>query len=144
MMKEKKNGELTAAAIANALGVILFNTVPLWRQYTRGVVLQDFVQILWAANLSFLVQLIGNLAMIFYRPPRFAGIVQILGTGASLVSLIVFFVVFPLDFSAVGVAWLNSALKVVMIAGMGGAALGLIVHSVQLGSGWRDVAYTSR
>ncbi len=143
-MKEKNSGELTAAAIANAIGVILFNTVPLWRQYTRGVVLQDFVQILWAANLSFLVQLIGNLAMIFYRPPRFAAIVQVLGTATSLMSLIVFFVVFPLDFSAVGVAWINSLLKVVMIAGMGGASLGLIVQSVQLGSGWRNPVYTSR
>ena len=59
-MKEKKTGELTAATVANVIGLILFNTVPLWRQYTRGVVLQDFVQVLWAANLSFLVQLRGT------------------------------------------------------------------------------------
>jgi hypothetical protein len=45
---------LTASSIANVIGIILFNTVPLWRQYTQGVVLEDFVRILWAANLSFL------------------------------------------------------------------------------------------
>jgi hypothetical protein len=141
-MKEKKTTELTASAIANLIGLILFNTVPLWRQYTRGVVLEDFVRILWAANVSFLVQIAGNLAMAFYRPPKFAGLVQVLVTAAGLLSIIVFFVVFPLDFSAVGVAWVNSALRIVLIAGMGGAALGLIVQSIQLGAGWRNLSYT--
>jgi hypothetical protein len=143
-MKEKKTAELTAATVANVIGLILFNTVPLWRQYTRGVVLQDFVQILWAANLSFLVQLSGNLSMIFFRPPRFAAVVQILGTAAGLLSLIVFFTVFPLDFSAVGVAWVNSVMKIALIAGMGGAALGLIVQAIQLATGWRSLAYSPR
>ena len=76
-MKEKKTGELTISRIANLVGIVLFNTVPLWRQYTQGVVLEDFARILWAANISFLVQLAGNLSLMFYRPPRFAAIVQI-------------------------------------------------------------------
>jgi small-conductance mechanosensitive channel len=143
-MKEKKTGELTAASIANVVGVILFNTVPLWRPYTRGVVLQDFVRVLWAANLSFLVQLAGNLSMILYRPPRFAAMAQIVGTAAGLLSVIVFYVVFPLDFGAIGAGWLNPALRIVLIAGMGGAALGVIVQTIQLASGWRGLAYTSK
>ena len=143
-MKEKKTGELTASTVANVIGLILFNTVPLWRQYTRGVVLQDFVQILWAANVSFLVQLSGNLSMMFFRPPRFAAVVQILGTAAGLLSIIVFFTVFPLDFSAVGVGWMNAVMKIAMIAGMGGAALGLIVQVIQAATGWRSLAYTTR
>jgi len=143
-VKEKKTGELTAATIANLVGVVLFNTVPLWRQYTRGVVLQDFVQILWAANVSFLVQLAGNISMLFYRPPRFAAMVQVLATAASLMSMIVFYVVFPLDFDAIGAAWVNSALRIVLIAGMGGAALALIVQTIQLAVGWRGLVYTSR
>jgi len=143
-MKEKKAGELTAATIANFVGVVLFNTVPLWRQYTRGVVLQDFVQILWAANVSFLVQLIGNISMLFYRPPRFAGLAQVIATATALMSMIVFFVVFPLDFGAIGAAWVNSALKIVLIAGMGGAALGVLVQSIQLAAGWRGLASTAK
>jgi hypothetical protein len=111
---------------------VLFNTVPLWRHLTQGVVLEDFIRILWAANLSFLVQIAGNLSLIFYRPPRFAAIVQILATSAGLLSLIVFYLVFPLDFSQVGITWLNLALKVVLIAGMAGAVIGLIVQTVQL------------
>ena len=57
--------------------------------------------------------------MIFFRPPRFAAVVQILGTAAGLLSIVVFFTVFPLDFSAVGVAWVNTVMKIALIAGHG-------------------------
>ena len=143
-MKERKTSELTASSIANAIGIVLFNTVPLWRQYTQGVVLEDFVRILWAANLSFLVQIAGNLSLMFYRPPRFAALVQILATSAGLLSLIVFYVVFPLDFSQVGVAWLNSALRIVLIVGMVGVVIGLIVQTVKLAVSWRRFEYDTK
>ena len=143
-MKEKKTGELTVSSIANLVGIVLFNTVPLWRQYTQGVVLEDFVRILWAANISFLVQLAGNLSLMFYRPPRFAALVQIFTTSAALLSLIVFFTVFPLDFSQVGLAWVNTAMKVVLIAAMGGTGIALIVQAVQLSVGWRRLEYEKR
>jgi len=82
-VKEKKTGQLTVSSISNLIGIVLFNTVPLWRQYTQGVVLEDFVKILWAANISFLLQLAGNISLMFYRPPRFAALVQIVTTSAS-------------------------------------------------------------
>jgi hypothetical protein len=143
-MKERTTADLTASSIANAIGIVLFNTVPLWRQYTQGVVLQDFVQILWAANISFLVQIAGNLSMMFYRPPRFAAFTRILATSASLLSLIVFYVVFPLDFSQVGAAWVNSALRVVLIAGMIGSSIALIVQTVQLAATWQQFQYETK
>jgi hypothetical protein len=77
----------------------------------------------------------------FHRPPRFAALVQILTTSAGLLSLVVFFSVFPLDFSQIGIAWVNSALKVVLIAGMAGAALALVVQAVQLAAGWQRFEY---
>jgi len=143
-MKEKKTAELTAATIANAVFAVALNLVPLWRPYTRGVVLEDFVRILWAANISFLVQIAGNLSMIFYRPPRFAAFVQAVGTAAGLLSIIVFYVVFPLDFAQIGLAWINAALKIVLIAGMAASAIGLIVQTAQLAAGWRTLSYTAK
>ena len=140
-MKEKKTGELTASSIANAIGIVLFNTVPLWRQYTQGVVLEDFIRILWAANLSFLVQIAGNLSLMFHRPPRFAALVQILTTSAALLSLIVFSAIFPLDFSQVGLPWVNTALRIVLIVGAGGTGIALIVQIVQLAVSWRRFEY---
>ena len=143
-MREKKTGELTASAVGNAVCAVLFNTFPLWRQYTQGVVLDDFIRVLWAVNLSLLVQLAGSLAMIFYRPPRFAAVAQVLGTAAAVLSMIVFYVVFPLDFSVVGAAWANSVLRVALIAGMAGAGIGFLVQFGQLTVRWRTFSYTVR
>ena len=143
-MREKRTGELTASVVANAVCAVLFNTSPLWRQYTQGVVLDDFIRVLWAVNLSLLVQMAGSMAMIFYRPPRFAAVAQALGTAAAVLSMIVFYVVFPLDFSAVGAAWVNSVIRVVLIAGMAGGGIGLLVQLGQLTVRWRTFSYTVR
>ncbi len=143
-MKEKTTGDLTASVICNAVFAVACNTFPLWRQYAQGVVLDDFMRVLWAVNLSLLVQIAGSLSMIFYRPPRFAAAAQIIQTAAGMLSLIVFYVVFPLDFSVVGVAWVNSLLRVVMIAGMAGAGIAFVVQVAQLAAGWRTFAYTAR
>jgi hypothetical protein len=140
-MKEKKTAELTVSSIANVIGIVLFNTVPIWRQYTQGVVLEDFVRILWAANISFLVQLAGNVSLMFYKPPRFAAFVRIVTTSAALLSMIVFYALFPLDFSHVGVAWLNTVLRVVLIVSIAGTAVALIVQMIQLAAGWRRFEY---
>lgn len=143
-MKEKKTFELIVSSIANVAGIVLFNTVPLWRQYTQGVVLEDFVRILWAANLSFLVQLAGSLSLMFYRPPRFAAFVQIVTTSVALLSLIVFLAIFPMDFSQIGLAWVNTALRIVLIAAMGGTGISLIVQIIQLAVGWRRFEYETK
>jgi len=143
-MREKRTGELTVSIAANAACALLFNSFPLWRQYTQGVVLDDFIRVLWAVNLALLVQVAGSLSLVFYRPARFAGTVQVLSTAVGLLSMIVFYVVFPLDFSAVGAAWINSALRVVMIAGMAGMTLGLMVQAIQLAAGWRRFSYSPR
>ena len=143
-MREKKTGELTTSVVANAVCAVLFNTSALWRQYTQGVVLDDFIRVLWAVNLSLLVQVAGSMAMIFYRPPRFAAVAQLLGTAAAVLSMIVFYVVFPLDFSLVGAAWVNSLIHVVLIAGMAGGGIGLLVQLGQLTVRWRTFSYTVR
>ena len=56
-VKEKRTGELVGSIVGNVIAIVIVNSVLLWRQYTHGVVLESWVDILWAANLSFLVQI---------------------------------------------------------------------------------------
>jgi hypothetical protein len=129
-MKEQTTGHYVGAILGNIIGIAFMNTVLLWRQHTQGVILSSWIDILWAANLSLGVQMLGNLLLAFYRPPRFAALMRALFAAASLVSIIVFFLVFPLDFSQlVGGPWLNTLLKVLMVVGMG---VTLISGTVQL------------
>jgi hypothetical protein len=53
----------------------------------------------------------------------------------GLVSVIVFFIVLPLDFSQIGVGWLNTLLKAILIAGMAGTSIGVVVHVSRAASG---------
>jgi hypothetical protein len=138
-MKQMKTGDIVGSIIGNAIAIVLVNSIPVWRQYTNGVVLETWMEILWAANLSLLTQLLGNLILFFYRPPAFAVFMKAVFAAASLVGLIVFFLVYPLDFSAVGIAWLNSFVKVVLAIAMGGTLLSLIMNLVRLATGrWHE------
>ena len=138
-MKEKRTGEFIGSVIGNIVAIAIVNSVLLWRQYTHGAILESWVDILWAANLSFLVQIVGSLILAFYRPPRLYAFLELVFSAAGLLSVIVFYIVFPLDFSVLVGTWLNTLLRVVMIVGMAGAAIGIIVWLVRFIAG-RDYA----
>lgn len=129
-MQEKTAGFL-ASAIANFLVMIVVNSEPLWGPWTRGVVLGTWVSILWAVNLSLVVQTLGNLLLAFYRPPRLYFLVQAIHAAAALVSAIVFYVVFPLDFSRVVGSWLNALARIVVLVGIAGTAIAFLVNIAQ-------------
>jgi hypothetical protein len=134
-VKEKRTGELVGSIVGNVIAMVIVNTVLLWRQYTHGVVLESWVDILWAANLSCLVQIAGTLLLALYRPARLYALMELLFSMAGLLSVIVFYIVFPLDFSILVGPWLNTLLRVVMIVGIGGAAIGVIVWLVRFIAG---------
>jgi len=138
-MKEKKTGQLIGAIFGDIVGIVLVNSVMIWRQWTQGVILETWMDILWAANLSLIVQLAGNLLLIFYRQRAFSVFMDVVFSAVSLISLIVFFIVFPIDFSVLVGDWLNTVLKVIVIVGMGGTFIGFVVNLVRLLTGrWHD------
>jgi len=134
-MKEKKTLELIGGGFGAIIGLVIVNTVPLWSHLTHGVVLDSWAKILWAANLSMTAQIIGNLVLAVYRPARLYSLVQGMLAIAALVSVIVFFNVFPLDFSQVVESWMNIFLKAVLILAMFGTAVGILVYLVRAVTG---------
>ena len=134
-MKEKKTHELVGSLIGNLVGLAVVNSVLLWRPLTHGVVLSSWVDVLWAANLSLLVQVAGRAVLAFYRPAGFYAFMEMVIAALGLVGVIVFYEVFPLDFGAVGEPWLNTAVKIVLWVGMAGAAIGTVVWLVRLLAG---------
>jgi hypothetical protein len=110
---------------------VIVNTVPLWSRLTHGVILDSWVNILWAANLSMFAQIVGNSMLAVYQPARLYSFVQGIMAAAGLVSVIVFFNVFPLDFSQVIGSWLNVLTKAALILAMFGTSIGIIVYMVR-------------
>ncbi|HTP58653.1 MAG TPA: hypothetical protein VMM82_07020 [Spirochaetia bacterium] len=130
-MKEKTTGDYIGAIVGNIIAIVFVNTVLLWRQYTHGVILASWADILWAANLSLGVQIVGNFLLCFFRPSWFSALLRAAFAAAGLVSIIVFFIVFPLDFSRLVGTWLNTLLKVLLMIGMAGTAIGFLVEMVR-------------
>jgi hypothetical protein len=106
------------------------------------VILESWVNILWAANLSMIAQIIGNFVLAIYRPARLYSFIQAIMTIAGLISVIVFFNVFPLDFSQMVGSWMNLFLKAVLILAMFGTVIGIIVYLVRavIGTPYKTLA----
>jgi hypothetical protein len=130
-MKQKKTAEYVGSAIASVIGIVLVNTVLLWRHLTNGVILASWVDILWASNLSFLVQLVGSIVLVTYRPARLHSFIMALQAACGLVSVIVFYLVFPLDLSRLVGEWLNTTVKAALIVAMVGTSIAVIVEAVR-------------
>lgn len=131
-MKEKKTGEFVGSIFGAIIGLIFMNTYMIWQKYTQGVVLDSWFSILWAANLSMVVSIIGNLLLTVYRPASIYSFVQLIISLASILSAFVFFGIFPLDFAQIGLGWLNSAFRILTIVGIVGGAISAIVYLVWL------------
>ncbi len=130
-MKEKRTAEFVGSSFGNIVALVFVNTVMLWRHWTHGVILPTWSDILWATNISLGVQIAGNLFLASYRPRWFYELIQTVIAGAGLLGVIVFFIVFPLDFSLLVGDWLNTLLRVLLIVGIGGTALALVIHFIR-------------
>ena len=130
-MKEKKTSEFIGATIGGVIGLIIVNSVPSWAHLTNGIILESWSKILWAANLSMILQIIGNFFLAIYRPARLYSFIQLILALAGLVSVIVFFQIFPLDFSRIVGNWVNILAKAFLILGMVGSTIAVIVYLVR-------------
>jgi hypothetical protein len=130
-MREKKTGDYVGAVVANVIVLVFVNTLLLWRQSTQGIVLESWADVLWALDASLGAQIAGNFLLCFYRPQWFSAIIRAFLAAAGLMSIIVFYVVFPLDFSHVVGAWLNALMKIVLIVGMAGSVIGIVIELVR-------------
>ncbi len=127
-MREKRTSEFVGAVIGAMIGLVVVNSLPAWRSLSHGVILESWVNILWAANLSMIMQIIGNTFLAFYRPARLYSFIQALMAIAGLVSVVVFYRVFPIDFSQVVGNWLNLLARMVTILGIVGSVIAIVVH----------------
>lgn len=131
IMKEKKTSDLVTSAVFNVIFLVFVNTIPLWQQSTRGVILDTWSSVLWAMNISIGSQIAGNLFLLFYRPRWLSELLGAVFAATGFLSVVVFFIVFPLDFSKVVGPWLNTLVKILCMLGMAGSLIGFIVQLVR-------------
>ena len=124
---EKRRWNYLNGIISNIIVFFIINLFPLWMPLTHGVVTGKWINALWAMDLSIIVKVLGNILLISYSPKWFRAMIEFFITSAALISISVFFVVFPLDFSILTGPWLNTVIRCLLIAGIVGASIGTIV-----------------
>jgi hypothetical protein len=129
--KVKRPGDYVGAIFGCLLVLVAINIYPLWQPHTAGIVTEAWPRTLWAANLSLVAQVAGSFLLLFWRPRWLANLFELAFAVLGLLSVAVFFAVFPLDFSLVVGEWLNTLMRIILIVGIAGAAIGVVVNLVR-------------
>ncbi|MHB0856199.1 MAG: hypothetical protein ACYC5M_01350 [Anaerolineae bacterium] len=84
---------------------------------------------LWIVNLSLGAQIVVNLLWLAYDPPWFRRLGTIATNAISFASIYIMYFIFPFDLP---VDLMNQALRIALLVGMVGIAIGTVVELVRL------------
>jgi hypothetical protein len=121
-------GGYVASAVLNAVMLWVMNQLPVWKPF---FLLDSYSEVLWAINMSLIVQIILNLVLIFFHPLFFHHLIQTVFSLVSIIALLWIVQVFPLDFSSRLGDWFNVLFRVVLIVALVGTLIGGITHFVK-------------
>ena len=122
---ERTAGAYIGSIVALAIMLFVANRIPSW---DWRFITDDYPAVLWALNLSILVQLAGNAILVFVHPRFLHYLAQTVFNIVSLLALVILTSVFPIDFSyLVGNAG-NTALRIVLIIATVGTGIGVVVN----------------
>jgi hypothetical protein len=121
-------GGYVASAVMNAIMLWVMNQLPVWKPF---FLLDTYSDVLWAINMSLIVQIILNLVLIFFHPLFFHHLIQTVFSLVSIIALLWIVQVFPLDFSSRLGDWFNILFRVVLIVALVGTLIGGITHFVK-------------
>ena len=117
MPEKKRDSERSIPAYIGAIvanGILLFvvNKLPDWN---LRFITSDYSAVLWAMNLSLLVQIGGNFGLIFFHPRFLHHLLNVAFNVVSLLAVVILFTVFPFDFSHVPGAFLDTIVRIALI-----------------------------
>jgi uncharacterized membrane protein YidH (DUF202 family) len=121
-------GYVVAIAV-NAVMLVIVNNILEWGW--APFLTDDFAQILWLLDLSFLGAIVVNAIYLGYDPPWFKSVSQIALGVISMAVAIRTFQVFPFDFSGYQFNWEPLA-RFVIVLTMVGVGISIVVETAKL------------
>lgn len=123
------------AAAVNALLWYLANVSPGWE--VVPFLTASTVEVLPLLNLAFLVGVVSNLLYVVWDPPRLRALGDLVAAVVGLVLGLRLYRVFPFDFTGLSYD-LTTLVRVLVVLGIVGSAVGILVALVALVRGRRD------
>ncbi len=132
--KENSIGTYIGGVVAGGILLFVINKLPQWHV---PFITAAYADILWALNLSLLVQLTGNFMLLFYHPLFLHHIVQVVFNIFSIIALYFLITVFPFSLDELVGDWLHILIRIFLIIGMVATIISIIVHLVKLPAAFR-------
>lgn len=130
--REVRTRDCVAAIVGNAFALALINLHALWRPWTFGVVTDAWAHVVDTLGLVCIIGLVGNALLLTFRARTLPSFVACAVAGANVAGAAVVYQVFPFDFGALGMAWFNPVMHVLLLLGLIGGAIGFAVQLVRL------------
>ena len=128
MMPRRRMTDYIFAVIFNIAFLVVVNKVPDWN---IPVITDSFPDVLWALNTSIAVSLAGNLILIFFHPRFLHHLLTAVFSVFGILATSVLLSVFPFEFAELVGEWLNILVRIVLIVGIVGSAIGVVVNVVK-------------
>ncbi|UCF96848.1 MAG: hypothetical protein JSV89_16965 [Spirochaetaceae bacterium] len=128
MMPRKRMSDYIAGVVFNIIFLVVVNKVPDWNIV---FITESFPDILWALNTSLAVSIAGNLVLIFFHPRFLHHLLNAVFSVFGILAISVTLSVFPFDFSDLVGDWLTILVRIVLIIGIVGSAIGIVVNIVK-------------
>jgi hypothetical protein len=112
------------AVIFNIAFLVVVNKLPVF-------ITDSFPEVLWALNTSIAVSLAGNLILIFFHPRFLHHLLTAVFSVFGILATSVLLSVFPFEFAELVGEWLNILVRIVLIVGIVGSAIGVVVNIVK-------------
>lgn len=116
------------SAVLNGVFLWVMHKLPEWKPF---FLLPSYDLVLWAIDMSLIVQIALNIVLVFFHPLFFHYLSQAVFSLVGLVASVVILKVFPVDFSHRLGEWANVGFRIVLIVAIVGSAIGVIVNFVR-------------
>ncbi len=128
-IKPGKKSDYVGAVIGNLISLFLVNNIPNWH---LPFITSDWLTVLWIMNLSIGAQIIGNALLFVYDADWFRELVKGGMEVLGLISLYVFYTIYPLNFAAFsGLAWVDLVIQIAMVISMVVVVISLIFRAIR-------------
>ena len=128
MMPRRRMTDYIFAVIFNIAFLVVVNKVPDWNIV---FITDSYPDVLWALNTSIAVSLAGNLILIFFHPRFLHHLLTAVFSVFGILATSVLLSVFPFEFAELVGEWLNILVRIVLIVGIVGSAIGVVVNIVK-------------
>ena len=128
MMPRRRMTDYIFSVIFNIAFLVVVNKVPDWN---IAFITDSFPDVLWALNTSLAVSLAGNLILIVFHPRFLHYLFNAVFAVFGILAISVLLSVFPFDFSHLVDEWLNILVRIALIVGIVGSAIGVVVNIVK-------------